>query len=411
MITTFYPPYNFGGDGIFVRQLAHELATRGHHVEVIHCADSYRLLTGREPQAGDHDHPGVIVHRLRSPLGVLSPLTTHQTGSPLFKSGRIREILAAGFDVIHYHNVSLIGGARLLGYGGGAVKLYTLHEYWLVCPTSMLFKYNRQPCTRRRCVACALAHRRPPQLWRSASTIAKAARHVDVFITASRFARDKHREMGFDVPIVVLPYFTRLDPASLASGGPPEASPYFLFVGRLARLKGLQTLIPIFRRYPRARLLVAGTGPDEVRLRETAAAVPNIEFLGHQSGERLRQLYARAVALIVPSLWYEVFGLVIIEAFAQRTPAIVRNMGGMPQIIEDSGGGFVYETETELVTAMDRLLAEPALRATLGDRGYQAAAQQWSADTHIPRYDAQPAPGRSRACRRRGHLCPEPGEL
>jgi len=88
----------------------------------------------------------------------------------------------------------------------------------------------------------------------------------------------------------------------------------------------------------------------------------------------------------VPSLWYEVFGLVIIEAFAQGTPAIVRNIGGMPQIIEESGGGLVYETETELVAAIDRLLTESALRTALGVRGYQAFRQRWSAEAHIERY-------------------------
>jgi len=157
-------------------------------------------------------------------------------------------------------------------------------------------------------------------------------------------------------------------------------------VGRLERLKGLQTLIPIFRRYEKARLLVAGTGRYETTLRRMAAGAPNIVFVGYQSGARLCQLYAGAVALIVPSLWYEVFGLVIIEAFAQHTPAIVKNIGGMPQIIEESGGGLVYETETELVAAMDRLLTEPTLRTALGVRGYQATRQRWSADTHIERY-------------------------
>jgi hypothetical protein len=47
MITTFYPPYNFGGDGIFVRQLSNELALRGHRVDVIHCIDAYRALSHR----------------------------------------------------------------------------------------------------------------------------------------------------------------------------------------------------------------------------------------------------------------------------------------------------------------------------------------------------------------------------
>jgi glycosyltransferase involved in cell wall biosynthesis len=387
MVTTFYPPYSFGGDATFVQQLANELARRRHHVEIIHCVDAYRALAGREPDTGERDHPRVTVHRLRSPFGILSPLATHQTGWPLFKAGRIREILARGFDVVHYHNPSLVGGPGVLGCGAAPVRLYTLHEYWLLCPTHMLFKYDREPCLRQHCVICTLAHRRPPQLWRYSTMLRRAARHVDTFIASSRFVRSKHLEMGFGAPIAELPYFTTHRPVAASFlGMPPDGRPYFLFAGRLARLKGLQTLIPVFRHYERARLLVAGTGPYEASLRQMAAGVPNITFLGHQSAEQLGQLYASAVALIVPSLWYEVFGLVIIEAFAQCTPAIVRNIGGMPQLIEESGGGFVYETQAELLTAMDRLLVDPDLRATLGGRGYEAVQQRWSADAHIARY-------------------------
>ncbi len=207
---------------------------------------------------------------------------------------------------------------------------------------------------------------------------------MDVFIAATRFVRDKHREMGLDVPIVVLPYFTTRGPAAaLDPGQAPEADSYLLFAGRLERVKGLHTLIPVFRGYEKARLLVAGTGRSEAAFRRMAAGAPNIVFLGHQSPSGSN---ARAVALIVPLLWYEVFGFVIIEAFAQGTPAIVRNIGGMPQIIEESGGGLVYETETELVAAMDRLLTESALRTALGVRGYQAFRQRWSAEAHIERY-------------------------
>lgn len=387
MITTFYPPYNFGGDGIFVQQLSHELVRRGHHVEVVHCADTYRLLAGREPDPANPEESGVIVHRLRSAFGFLSPVATHQTGRPLFKASRIRQILAQGFDVIHYHNASLVGGPGVLRQGTAVVKLHTLHDYWLLCPTNMLFKYDRAPCTRQRCFACTLAHRRPPQLWRYSTLLRRAAAHVDVFITGSRFARDRHRQMGFEAPMVVLPYFTTCESAPAPGPGwPPGSGPYFLFVGRLERLKGLQTLIPLFRRSTSVRLLVAGTGAYEASLRRMADGVPNILFLGHQSGERLGQLYAGATALIVPSLWYEVFGLVILEAFAQRTPVIVRNIGAMSQISEESGGGFVYDTEADLVALMDRLLAEPGLRTALGQRGYEAVRGRWSAATHIDRY-------------------------
>lgn len=386
MITTFYPPYSFGGDAIFVQQLSHELARRGHHVEVIHCTDAYRALTGAEPPVGPAESDGVIVHRMRSGLGVLSPLATHQTGRPILKSRTIRKLVAEGFDVVHCHNMSLIGVLNL-DRSVAPVTLQTLHEYWMVCPTHMLFRYQREPCTRKRCVPCTLVHGRPPQFWRWLGGMRRAADRVDTFITASRFSRDKHAEMGFERPIEVLPYFTTRGGApSPAAPVTSPSKPYFLFVGRLERVKGLQTLIPLFQRYPRARLLVAGSGSYEATLRLMAAGAGEIVFLGHQSGDQLRQLYANATALIVPSVWYEVFGIVILEAFAHGTPAIVRNIGGMPEIIEKSGGGFVYDTETQLVAAMDALLDEPGLRSARGSRGYQAVRLRWSADAHIERY-------------------------
>ena len=95
-----------------------------------------------------------------------------------------------------------------------------------------------------------------------------------------------------------------------------------------------------------------------------AQGYSNIKFLGHESGDRLRTLYEQAVATIVPSIWYEVFGIIILESFARATPAIVRNIGGMPKVIEESGGGFVFNTDEELLHAMDRLIEEPGLRGT-----------------------------------------------
>ncbi|UCC63887.1 MAG: glycosyltransferase, partial [Anaerolineae bacterium] len=69
-------------------------------------------------------------------------------------------------------------------------------------------------------------------------------------------------------------------------------------------------------------------------------------------------------------------------------PAIVRNLGGMPEIIEESGGGFVYETEEELVAAMDQLLADLSFRDEVGRRGYQAYQRKWTAEAHLERYFA-----------------------
>ncbi len=389
MITTFYPPYNLGGDGIFVHRLSNELARRGHHVEVIHCIDAYRFKTRREPRESYDDHPNVTVHGLRSPFGILSPLATQQTGFPLFKAAHIRKILEAPFDVIHYHNISLVGGPKILKYGQ-AIKLYTMHEYWLVCPTHVLFRFNRAACIRPHCFACSLTYKRPPQWWRYFGVLNAAVKHVDAFIAPSRFSIEAHHQRGFNIPIVHLPLFAPSAEVASPSSGDPGAqapdAPYFLFVGRLEKLKGLHTIIPIFRHHPKAQLWIAGTGSDETQLQQLAEGSVNIRFLGHLSSRTLQAAYRQAVAVIVPSLGLESFTQVVIEAFAQQTPVIARKVGGLPELIEESGGGFVYTTEQELVAAMDQLVADPSYRRKLGLCGYQAYQQKWTAEAHLQRY-------------------------
>jgi glycosyltransferase involved in cell wall biosynthesis len=389
MITTFYPPYSFGGDGICVQRLANALAKRGHRVDVVHCRDAHRLLAGKKPVTDYDDHPNVTVHGLKSPWGFLSPLSTQQTGLPGFKSSQLRQIMKREFDVIHYHNVSLMGGAGVMELGAG-IKLCTLHDYWFICPTHVMFKFNRNPCTRQHCFVCSLTYKRPPEMWRHLGLLRKAARHVNAFIAPSRFAEDMHRRMGFDVPFVRLPNFVpEVKIASALSfdvAGPTE-KPYFLFVGRLEKLKGLQTIIPIFRRYEKAQLLIAGSGSDEPWLRRLAAGCDNIRFLGYIGDfGKLQALYRKAIAVVLPSLCYETFALVLAEAFQQKTPVIVRNLGAMAEIIDESGGGFAYDAEAELVAAIDQLMASPRRRRELGLRGYRAYQKHWTTEVHLRRY-------------------------
>jgi len=387
MMTTFYPPYNFGGDGIFVHRLSNELARRGHRVDVIHCQDAYRALAGAEPTAAYDDHPNVTVHGLRSRFGFLSPLATQQTGRPYFKEAAIRRILQDDFDVIHFHNISLLGPG-VLKYGRG-VKLYTMHEYWLVCPTHVLFRFGSAACERPYCFACTLAHKRPPQWWRYTGLLASAVKNVDAFIAPSRFSKERHRAMGLTAPIVQLPHFV---PAPSDSPWPAESDTgaendrYFFFVGRLEKMKGVQTLIPIFRRFPKARLLIAGTGNYAPELSRLAEGCGNIEFLGRCSEQRLERLYARAVAVIVPSLCYESFGLVAIEAFRSRTPVIVRDIGALSEIAAESGAGLTYRTDDELIAAMNALLEDDTNRRSLGERGRAAYEKNWTAGEHLNRY-------------------------
>ena len=101
MVTTFYPPYHFGGEAVYVQQLANDLAERGHEVHIIHCRDSFELQ-GQAPRPSLPEHQGVTVHTLRSPWRWLSPLVTQQSGRMGLKKKAIEQIIRdENFDVIH----------------------------------------------------------------------------------------------------------------------------------------------------------------------------------------------------------------------------------------------------------------------------------------------------------------------
>lgn len=384
MVTTFFPPAHFGGDATYVYRLSQALGEEGHDVTVVHAADAFRALGGREgPRPPLHENVSVVP--LATRFGRLAPMGTYLTGRPLLHAGELSSVLGRGYDVIHFHNVSLAGGPGVLGLGRSRLRLYTAHEHWLVCPMHVLWKDDRKPCDRPECLRCSLRFRRPPQFWRSTSLLDRAARHVDLFLAPSRFAIEMHRQRGFAPPMRHLPHFI---PESTVRAGESTTEPYFLVVARLERLKGVQTLIETFRDYPAARLVVVGDGTYAAELRRLAADVPNVTFLGFVAFTELPSLYANAIAVIASSIGYETFGMTSIEGFANRTPAIVRDLGALPEPVLESGGGVVYRTQQELLDALETLQGDRALRDEMGLRGYEGWRARWSTQPHLERYHA-----------------------
>ena len=381
MLTTFYPPFNFGGDGIAVQRMARALVRRGHQVTVIHDVNSYEWLAGRHLPDQPVMQDGVEVIGLRSRLGVVSPLLTHQFGRPVVQGRAIEALLRErNPDVIIFGNISLLGGPGLLELGGDALKVYVAHEHWLVCPTHVLWRFNREPCDARACLRCVLSYGRPPQLWRYTGALERRLSNVDLFIARSEFSRAKHREFGFRQPMEVLPYFLPEpypEQPEPRMSERPQGRPYFLSVGRLVRMKGLDTVIPAFRRYPDADWLIVGDGEEMEHLRELAADVPNVKLIGRIENRELDRYYEHAIAAIVPSVGYETFGIVLIEAFRHQTPVIARRIGPFPEVVESINGGLLFSDTDELVEAMRRLHRDPALRDVLATNAYHAGRERW----------------------------------
>lgn len=406
MITTFYPPYHSGGEAFYLYCLSNELARRGHRVTVVHCVDSYRVQTSAPPRGEFPHEAGVTLHRLKSRLGRVSPLITYLTGRPGLKAPALDRIFAGEpFDVVHFHLMTLFGPATLR-YGADAVRLYTTHDHWLVCPMYDLWKQNRELCEQPECLKCTLSFGRPPQLWRYSNLLARELEQVDLFLSPSESTIREHQRRGFDYPMRRLPYFLPFARATAPPpvgpvDGPRPGRPYFLFVGRLVRLKGVHTLIQAFRRYKNADLLIAGDGVYGDELRHMAEGLDHVRFLGRVHPDRLRGLYAGAIAVLVPSLVYETFGFITLEALAQRTPAIATALGAVGELAESSGGGITYRNEEEMIAAMEKLRTDRRLRDELASRGYTAFVERWSEEPHINAYMEAIAEARERRRMRR----------
>jgi len=414
MLTTFFGAHSFGGDAAYVDRLSRALARAGHEVHVIYCRDAFEASRGDQTPRPYTPPPGVVIHPLESGAGVLSPLATHQTGRPYFKARAIsrlyREIRP---DVVHFHNLSLIGGPGLLQLPApGALKFMTAHEHWLVCPLSVLWKNDREICEKADCVRCCLQASRPPQLWRKTSLLDRSLSHLDALICPSLSTRREHARRGVVARLTHLPYFLPHDYTGLAEAPTPAYSrPYVAAAGRLEKIKGFQDVIEAMRRLPHLDLRIAGAGQYEAELRAMAKGLDNVIFEGRLDAGNLAALFRGSRAVVVPSLVYETFGYVVLEAFAERAPVVVRDLGALPELVAESQGGLVFDSAETLVESLGRLATNDALRQTLGSNGYRARHGIWSESAHLERYFTLIAEHRDRRVATRqdpGHLARRP---
>jgi glycosyltransferase involved in cell wall biosynthesis len=277
--------------------------------------------------------------------------------------------------------------------GTAGVRLYTAHEQWLVCPMHVLWKYNRRVCERPTCWRCGVAFKRPPQPWRSTGLLERSLGKLDALIVPSATTGRLHESLAGTVRIEHIPHFVadppaRAEPTRAATvDRPGAADPYFLYAGRLESIKGVVGLVEAFGAHPRReRLLIAGSGTQAERVREAADGVPGVSLLGWVEGTELEDLYRGALALVVPTLGHESLPLVVLEALARGTPVVARRFGVLEELAGETDAVLSYGSTEELHRALDRLAADPALRAELGERGTQAFADRWTPERHLARY-------------------------
>jgi glycosyltransferase involved in cell wall biosynthesis len=273
--------------------------------------------------------------------------------------------------LIHVHNtLPLISPAIYYAARTARVPVVqTLHNYRMLCPSATLFR-DGHPCedclrsalpipgVRHACyrksraasaaVAAMLTIHRGLGTWR---------RTVELFIALTEFARAKFVAGGLPPQrVVVKPNFTA-DPGVRAAGGA-----YALYVGRLSEEKGYRVLLDAWRRLAdRIPLRIIGDGEGSERVAAASGQHTGVQFLGRQSAAEVVAAMAGARFLVFPSIWYETFGLTIIEAYAVGIPVIASNLGVMSTLVRDRQTGlhFLPGDAEDLVRQVEWALAHP----------------------------------------------------
>jgi len=296
-------------------------------------------------------------------------------------------------DIMHVHNTFPLLSPAVFhaAHAEGVPVVYTLHNFRLVCPAATLFREGTgcRDCLGRTVAWPGVAHAcYQGSRLRTAGVAAMLVLHkslgtwatkVTRFIVMTEFARRLLREAAVvpDQRVVVKPHFVPTDPGIGSGGGG-----FALFVGRLAREKGLETLFAAWHEVGGLPLKVVGDGPLAPLVREASATQPSVEWLGQRSHAEVLELLGAATVLVFPSPWYETFGLVLIEAFARGTPVIAARAGGTAEIVEEGKSGLLFEPgdASELAGSLQRMLASPSAYAYMRHEARQRYVRAYTAD-------------------------------
>lgn len=400
MVSTFYPPHHLGGDAVHVQHLAEALAAQGHEVHVEYSPAAYEVKRPLSEMPATPSSGKVQVHPMTRPAQVSSPLAAYLLGESRAVS-RAHEKLVRQVrpDVIHLHNVSLLGLGVQRGSDGRPL-LYTAHDYWFRCPRSDLLKGGRVPCERPTCFSCMVGSRRPPALWRP-TDIALRMNGIRCVIAPSEFMRNLAAS-SFGCPVIHIPNFV---PDENPSGRVESGSRYYIYVGVLERHKGVPELAEATRQSSGdSRFILVGRGSLERSLR--ASALRHSSRLEIQSGvdqDGLASLLKHAAGFLMPSIWYENAPLAAIEALAWGCPLLVTSRGGAPELTHGRTAGLEFEPGVpgilDAIRAFEHLEDPASLR-----RGARMAYEtHHRPETYLNRYlsvvrpllsgEALPSPG------------------
>ncbi|MEV3855827.1 glycosyltransferase [Streptomyces sp. NPDC050095] len=307
-------------------------------------------------------------------------------------------------DVVHVHNVfPLLSPAVIAACADAGVPVVaTLHNYTQVCPPGTLHRDGRActecvgskaslPAVRHGCyrgsrlatvplaVSLTLNRRR----WWSG---------VERFFCISAAQRDVLVRSGMPGERLTVKHNFVPEPGARRTGG----GEHVLFLGRLAEAKGVRLLMTAWDEIASSGgvgvpLVLAGAGPLEREVTAWAAGRDDVRHVGLLDPEQCRELVARSVAVVAPSMAMETFGLVVAEAMAAGVPAVAAGHGAFVELVEDGTTGLLHRPgdAASLASCLRRVTAEPARNQEMGQAARRRYEQRFSPAVGLERLEEE----------------------
>ena len=370
---TCYPSY--GGSGVVGAELGLELAKRGHSIHFVSYAPPMRLDGGTVRERIQF-HP---VDMLSYPLFEYPPYTD-ALASKLFQVAAAEQL-----DLLHVHYAI-----------PHAVSGYLARE--------MLRPIRHLPVvTTLHGTDITLVGRDPSFLPITRFGIEQS----DAVTAISNYLREAtHKAFCPDCEIEVIynfidaDYYRREPNEEVRKSLAPNGQRIILHISTFRPIKRISDCIEIVSRMkkggvsgvgPDLRLIMCGDGPERAEaeaLAEKLGVAELVTFVGKQPQSRIRDYLSVADLLLLPSQ-SESFGLTALEAMACEVPVIATRVGGIPELVEDKGCGYLFEIGDvdAMAEASLRVLSDNSERERLGKRGREIAVSRFTTEKIIPQYE------------------------
>jgi glycosyltransferase involved in cell wall biosynthesis len=341
-----------GGEDVVVREEAGLLEEAGHQVALFEARNFDEVPTGL---LGQLDAGATSIWSRQSYRELSSMLEAQRP------------------DVVHVHNTfsrlsaSVLWAAR----AKGVPVVQTLHNYRLLCVNGLLLR-NGGPCTD--CLGSSPIHALRHRCYRG-GVAASATIAAGNLVHHAAGTYDKVDRL------VVKPNFVR---APEASAGTRRNR--LIFVGRMAVEKGADVLLQAWKMAQTRdwTLTIIGDGPERARL-QAEHPMDNVEWLGWKDHREVLNEVAGSKYLVMPSIWYETFGLTMIEAYAVGTPVIAADHGAMSEIVRSgiTGHLFAANDPVSLSTVITRLVVDQGDWASMSSAAREEHARKYSPEPNI----------------------------